>query len=121
MTRRPPEQIAILDSWRARWESDPAVTYAQIGAEAGCTWPSVASYGKTNGWCRAPHVQRQTMLAASARANVARWAGKAKKPAQETKHRAYTEPVACPSIWQWASGVSVTTTRRDGRHIEVTA
>jgi hypothetical protein len=117
---RTEEQTAAIESWRVRYETDPAVTYKQIGAEAGVSEHLVRSYANAAGWCRAPEVHA-AMLAAAERANAARWAGKPRKSAKENKHREYIKPEAYPSIWHLARGVRVSTTRHGGQHIEVSA
>jgi hypothetical protein len=124
---RTPEQTAAIESWRVRYETDPLVTYKQIGAEAGVSEHLVRSYANAAGWCRAPEVHAAMLRLASSRGNAARWANyEASSPASvlRDKRRASATPplpVAPASVWDWGSMHAVVTSRGQHRRIEVSA
>lgn len=119
--RRPPEQVAILESWRERWESDGDVTYKMIAAEAGCTWPSVVKYASMKGWCRSPELHRQVTSAAGrkgANSRNAQRSAVAKIKLQDAETRRAAAPA---SVWDYGSLSAVVTLRGRHQRIEVTA
>lgn len=126
-TTRTPEQTAVIESWRVRYETDPTVTYKMIGADAGVSEHLVRSYANSAGWCRPPEVHAMMLQLASRRGNEARWAGKltgmSRSSLLRKRQQAESQRPACAvsSVWQLALGRATTTARHGGRHIEVSA
>ena len=125
-TTRTPEQTAVIESWRARYETDPTVTYKMIGADAGVSEHLVRSYANAAGWCRAPEVHAAMLRLASRRGNAARWANyEASSPASALRDKrraaATLPPVAPASVWDYCSQVAVITRRGQHQRIEVSS
>ena len=90
-----------LAPWREPYETDPAVSQAVIAAHIGCRESTVCDHIRRLGWVVPAHVR-------AARARV--------KPAP-----LILSGRAAPSGWAWAQGVTVSTARHGGRHVEVRA
>ena len=93
-----PERLA---PWREPYETDPAINQAVIAAHIGCRESTVCDHIRRLGWVVPAHVR-------AARTRV--------KPAP-----LILSGRAAPSVWAWAQGVTVSTARHGGRHVEVAA
>lgn len=126
-TTRTPEQTALIESWRVRYETDPTVTYKMVGAEAGVSEHLVRSYANSAGWCRPPEVHARMLQLASRRGNEARWAESLTGTSRSTLMRqkraqeASRPPVAPSSVFDYGSGWATVTRRGKHQRIEVLA
>lgn len=107
--RRTADQIAAVESWRERWETDRSVTRQMIADECGTTYYGVKKHSINYGWKRG-HDVRQAALVFALKCRHTR-----------AKDRHPGVPRAFPSVWKMAAGTAVTTQRVDGKHIEVKA
>jgi hypothetical protein len=111
MKKRNEEKHAALQSWRDRYQTDPAVTQRTIAAAVGMSREYVGTTIRLEGWVRPLSV---TLEAREIGKHETRLRNFARRP------KIYPADIfrAVPSIWELARGVAVTTSRP---HIEVSA
>ena len=66
---RSPELTAAIEAWRTRFETDPNVTYAQIGADVGRSDRVVRSHAHAAGWERPAELKAEMLRICSRRGN----------------------------------------------------
>ena len=98
----PDEITARLAPWRELYETDPTVSQASIAASVGLCVRTVNVYTRRLGW---------------------RACSKRRGPPGTSSAPVATTPAgrAAPSVWAWAQGITVSTARHGGRHVEVRA
>lgn len=110
-----PELIARISAWRDAYQCDPRVTLLMIAKDVGVSLGTVSTRIKNLEWTPSAAVER------ARKGHKHDGFREFPRPTGPAEAEDGVLPMAAPSVWHLASGRSVTTVRRGGRHVEVDA
>lgn len=122
--------VEAISAWREAYETDPMVTHYTIAEAIGVTQPTVTKRVARMGWVvpddvasarKNGHKNKRSRKPDALVSSVWQLAAPGGKPVSAERGDQPAEAKAPASVWQFADGKRVTTTRQDGRHVEVEA